>query len=200
MASHLNAFREITNQIKNLSSDEGTLQIQGVDLVSMLSLSLPDSYEPLVMALQSGSEVLTFDFMAGRLLQESTCRQASMATNGKPSPNQSAFVAGGPGRFTGRGGGLRGGVRGRAMQAGRRGRSSFGVVDMGRFGGPSESRGNNKKVIGRCHYCQREGHWKAKCLKRKVDEAGSRFKSKGGGQTAFMATPAKRKESKGLDH
>ena len=49
MASHLNAVREITNQIENLSSDEGTSQIQGVDLVSMLSLSLPDSYEPLVM-------------------------------------------------------------------------------------------------------------------------------------------------------
>ena len=27
MASHLNAFREITNQIENLSSDEGTSQI-----------------------------------------------------------------------------------------------------------------------------------------------------------------------------
>ena len=37
MASHLNAFREIANQIDNLSSDEGTSQIQGVDLVSMLS-------------------------------------------------------------------------------------------------------------------------------------------------------------------
>ena len=46
MASHLNAFREIANQIANLSSDEGTSQIQGVDLVSMLSLSLPDLYEP----------------------------------------------------------------------------------------------------------------------------------------------------------
>ena len=103
MASHLNAFREITNQIENLSSDEGTSQIQGVDLVSMLSLSLPDSYEPLVMALQSRSEVLTFDFMAGRLLQESTRRQASMATNGKPGTSQSAFMAGGLGRFGGRG-------------------------------------------------------------------------------------------------
>ena len=69
------------------------------------------------------------------------------------------------------------------------------VVDMGRFGGASEGRGNNKKVIGRCHYCQREGHWKAECLERKADKAGSRFKSEGGGQTALMARPAKRKAS-----
>ena len=65
MAGHLNVFREITNQIENLSSEDGTSQIQGVDLVSMLSLSLPDSYEPLIMALPSRSEILTFDFMAG---------------------------------------------------------------------------------------------------------------------------------------
>ena len=81
------------------------------------------------------------------------------------------------------------------MGAGGRGHSSFGVVDMGRFGGASEDCGNNKKVIGRCHYCQREGHWKGECLKKKADEAGSRFKSEGGGQTAFMATSTKRKAS-----
>ena len=195
MASHLNAFREIANQIDNLSSDEGTSQIQGVDLVSMLSLSLPDSYEPLVMALPSRSEVLTFDFMAGRLLQESTRRQASMATNGKPGPSQSAFIAGGFGRNGGRGGGQRGIGRGRAMRAGR-GRSSFGFADMARLGGAPENRGNAKKMPGRCHYCQREGHWKAECLKRKADEAGNRFKNEGE-QTAFVATTrmTKRKAS-----
>ena len=115
MASHLNAFPENTNQIENLSSDEGTSQIQGVDLVSMLSLSLPDSYEPLVMALQSRSEVLIFDFMARGLLQRSTRWQASMATNGKPGTSQSAIFAGGLGRFGGRGGGIHGGAQGRAM-------------------------------------------------------------------------------------
>ena len=47
---------------------------------------------------------------------------------------------------------------------------------------------------GRCYYCQREGHWKSNCLKRKADEAGNRFKNKGE-QTAFMATVAKRKAS-----
>ena len=194
-ASHLNVFREITNQIENPSSEERTSQIQGVDLLSMLSLSLLNSYEPLVRALQSRSGVLTFDFMTGRLLQESTRRQVLMATNRKPSPNQSMFFTGGSERFMGRGGGLRGGARGRAMRAGERGHLSFGVVDVGRFGGASEGRGNNKKVIGHCHYCQHEGHLKAECLKKKADKAGNRFKHEGGGQTAFMATIAKRKAS-----
>lgn len=65
MASDLNAFREITNQIEKLSSDDGTSQILGVDLMFMLSLSLPDYYKPLVMALHPRSEVLTFDLWPG---------------------------------------------------------------------------------------------------------------------------------------
>ena len=166
-----------------------------MDLVSLLTLSLPDSYEPLVMALQSRSEVLTFNFMARLLLQESTRRQALMATNGKPSPKQSAFVVGSSAKFSGRGGGLRGGARGSAMRAGGRSGSSFGVVDLGQFGGANVGRRNNKRVIRRCHNCQREGHWIAECLKRKADQAGSRFQSEGGRQTVFMATPAKPKAS-----
>ena len=136
MAVHLNNFREIANQIEYLSSDDGTSQIQGVVLVSMLSVSLPESYEPLVMALQSRSETLTFDFIAGRLLQESTRRQAATATHRNPvhSTGQSAFIAGGSGRFRGRGGGNRG--RGGSYQRGTkgRGRASFGNVDISRFG------------------------------------------------------------------
>ena len=81
------------------------------------------------------------------------------------------------------------------MRAGPRGRSSFGMLDMGRLGGATTGRGAPKKMPGRCHYCQREGHCKAECLKRKADEAGNRFKSEGGGQTAFTATIAKRKAS-----
>ena len=111
MAAHLKAFREMANQIENLSSDEGTSQFQGVDQVSMLSVSLPDSYEPLIMALQSRSEVITFDFIARRLLHESTCRQATIATHGilgkGNGSSQSAFIAGGYGRTRGRGGGFR---------------------------------------------------------------------------------------------
>ena len=53
-----------------------------------------------------------------------------------------------------------------------------------------------KKMPGHCHYCQREGHWKAKCLKKKADEAGNRFKNEGG-HTAIIATTrmTKRKAS-----
>ena len=96
MASHVNEFRDLVNQIANLSAGDDSTQIQGVDLVSMLSLSLPDSSEPLIMALQSRREELTFDFMARRLLQESTRRQAASA-NGSSASNangQSAFIAG----------------------------------------------------------------------------------------------------------
>ena len=193
MAGHLNVFREITNQIENLSSEDGTSQIQGVDLVSMISLSLPDSYEPLIMALQSRSEILTFDFMAGRLLQESTRRQASLATNGSASNSQSAFMAGRGNRYAGRGGGgFRGQLSQRAMRFSGRGRASFGIIDPNRFGNAAAGRGGAKRMIGKCHYCQKEGHWKAECLKRKADEAGGTFKKdQEGGQTAFTASAMK---------
>lgn len=51
MAQHLNHFRELANQLRSLSVDG-----KGMDdseLVTILTLSLPESYEPLVMALQS---------------------------------------------------------------------------------------------------------------------------------------------------
>ena len=118
-----------------------------------------------------------------------------MAMNGKPGPSQSAFIAGGFGRYGRRGGGQRDIGRGRAMRAGR-GRSSFGFADTGRLGGAPDGQGNTKKMLGCCHYCQCEGHWKAECLKRKADEAGNRFKNEGG-HTAFVATTrmTKRKAS-----
>ena len=194
MAAHLNAFREIANQIENLLSDDGTSQIQGVDLVSMLSVSLPDSYEPLVMALQSRSEVLTFDFIAGRLLQESSRRQAATVQHGNPSNSQSAFIAGGFGKGRGRGVVSRGGTYQRGMRG--RGCSSFGVVDISRVGNTATAgRGQTKRMPGQCHYCDREGHWKAECLKRKTDEAGGRFKRNEENATVFTATTMKRPAS-----
>jgi len=42
------------------------------DFVFMVSLSLPESYEPLITAIQSRSDTITFDFLVGRLLQEAT--------------------------------------------------------------------------------------------------------------------------------
>ena len=51
-------------------------------------------------------------------------------------------------------------------------------------------------MIGKCHYCQKEGHWKAECLKRKADEAGGTFKKEQeGGQTAFTASVVRQGDS-----
>jgi len=93
MAQHLNKFRELANQLRSLS-----VEGKGMDdneLVMILTLSLPGSYEPLVMALQSRRDTITFDMMAGRLLQESGRRQISHATqmhDGTSLPPHTAFT------------------------------------------------------------------------------------------------------------
>ena len=112
-----------------------------------------------IIALQSRSEILTFDFMAGRLLQESTRRQASLATNGNAGNSQSAFIAGQGNRYAGRGGGgFRGQLSQRAMRFGGRGRASFGSIYPNRFRNAAAGRGGAKRMLGKCHYCQKEGH------------------------------------------
>lgn len=42
VASHLNEFPDLVNEIVNLSAGDDSTQIHRVDLVFMLSLSLPD--------------------------------------------------------------------------------------------------------------------------------------------------------------
>ena len=70
------------------------------------------------------------------------------------------------------------------------------MVDVTRFGNAGANQGPAKKVIGLCHYCDKEGHWKNECLKRKADEAGGKFrKEQEGEQTVFTATTNKRNES-----
>ena len=54
MSAHLNSFKELSTPVANLSSNG--IRIRDRDLVSMLSLSLPPSYEPLIMAVQSRSD------------------------------------------------------------------------------------------------------------------------------------------------
>jgi len=68
MAQHLNQFRELANQLRGLSTVGK--EVDDSELLTILTLSLLESYEPLVMALQSRSDPITFDIMAGRLLQE----------------------------------------------------------------------------------------------------------------------------------
>ena len=79
MSAHLNGFKELAIQVANLSPDGKG--IPDTDLVSMLSLSLPESYEALIMAVQSRADVSTFDFLAGQLLRGATRRQAARGTN-----------------------------------------------------------------------------------------------------------------------
>jgi len=89
MSVHLNSFKELSTQVANLSPNG--IGIPDSDLVSMLSLSLPLSYEPLIMAVQSRADTITFNFLSRRLLQEATRRQA--ATSSSPELNQQPFSA-----------------------------------------------------------------------------------------------------------
>jgi len=94
MTTHLNTFWELANQVRALSSDGKG--VPDSDLVSIICLSLPPSYQPLIMALQSRSEVSTSDFLSGRLLQESSRRQAAgeMSKSKDTNTTESAFTVG----------------------------------------------------------------------------------------------------------
>ena len=177
MSAHLNSFKELSTQVANLSPDG--VGIPDTDLVSMLSLSLPQSYEPLIMAVQSRADTITFDFLCGRLLQEATRRQAaSTSTQDQNEQPLSAMTVGSGHRsamYMGRGSyrsGNRGFARGGFGRGTRAGSS-------GRFRGRGSGQG---AVSGRCHYCNKEGHWKNECLKRKGDQQ----KNTSGGHLAFM--------------
>lgn len=94
MAEHLNQFRELANQLRGLSNDGKGME--NSELTTILTLSLPESYEPLVMALQFPSDTITFDMMAGRLLQDSGRRhisQVSQTQSGSNNHQQTAFTA-----------------------------------------------------------------------------------------------------------
>lgn len=79
MAQHLNQFRELANQLRGLSAEGKGLDDS--ELLTILTLSLPDSYAQLVMALQSRTDLITFDIMAGRLQQESARRHVERVTH-----------------------------------------------------------------------------------------------------------------------
>ena len=79
MAQHLNQFGELGNHLRGLTT-EGK-EINDSELVMILTLSLAESYEPLVMALQSRADLVTFNIMAGRLLQMSARRHVGQVTH-----------------------------------------------------------------------------------------------------------------------
>jgi len=91
MAQHLTQFRELANQLRGLWQDGKGMEDS--ELATILTLSLPESYEPLVMALQSRSDTITFDMMAGRLLQESGRRHISHISQTLNSSNHSPQMA-----------------------------------------------------------------------------------------------------------
>ena len=173
MSAHVNTFKELSTQVANLSPDG--VGIPDSDLVSMLSLSLPESYEPLIMAVQSRADIITFDFLTGRLLQEATRRQAARSTTSHhTSEPLSAFSAGASFRPSG----------GRGRGNTRWGNRGFGRGMRGSPSGGNRGRGalGHGVVSGRCHYCNKEGHWKNECYKRK----GDLQKNVGEGHLAFM--------------
>jgi len=73
IADHLNKFRELANQVESLAADRKGMEDN--ELVTHLSLSLPESYEPIIIALQSRADDVIFDIFTSRLLQESAQRQ-----------------------------------------------------------------------------------------------------------------------------
>jgi len=182
MAEHLNKFGKLANQVEGLS---GTGKgIENNELVTLLSLSDPDSYEPIIMARQSRADEVTFDIFASRLLQESARRlvphTTSLGTSQTSSTTVTAFAARPYGRRRGgfRPGSARGGMRiQNSLRAGR----LEGAASSGRSVRTSKPR-------GKCFYCQREGHWQRDCYKRKAEEAKEGNHKSLGDQTGLAFT------------
>ena len=148
----------------NLSSDG--IGIPDSDLVSLLSLSFPHSYKPRRMAVQSGADTIIFDFLCGRLVLEATRRQAASTSVEQNQQPLSAMAAGSgflPSGYSGRGGYP---TRTRSFGRGSWGRGTRGASSSGFRGWAANGLGG---VTGRCHYCNKEGHLKNECLKRKGD-------------------------------
>ena len=170
VSEHLNRFRELANQLCGLSP-EGK-EFDDSELLTMLTLSLPESYESLVIALQSRSDIVTFDMMAGRLLQELARRQVGKVVTHKGQEHSTpeshtTFTANCPPNTpvfrSGRGrGGFRGSVWGySAASTGwqtRGGNRATGTIRP-----PAGTKG---------FHCGKKGQWKRDCYKRRSEEGG----------------------------
>ena len=169
--------------------------LDDTELLTILTLSLPEWCEPLVMALQSRSDLITFDIMAGTLLQESARRHVGQVTHkalesnstagsnmaftaNRPMANQRfspGRVSFSPGRVSFSPGRVSFPVNGRGRGGSRGGfRGHYGASSGGSIyrGNPTSSR--IRPTLGsRCHYCGKEAHWKRDRYKRKAEEGSS---------------------------
>ena len=104
MADHLNKFRELANQVESLAAEGKGMEDN--ELVTLLSLSVSESYEPIVMAVQSRADDVSFDIFTSRLLQESAGRQVvngSQQGRGGQGTSAAAFSARFPSQTRGMG-------------------------------------------------------------------------------------------------
>lgn len=71
LQEHIDFFRGIASKMKSLGDD----MVGDKELVNRLFLSLPKSYEPMIMALQSMTEKLTLKLVSTRLIPEKKTRR-----------------------------------------------------------------------------------------------------------------------------
>jgi len=164
MAEHLNKFRELASQLAGLSATGKGMEDN--ELVTLLSLSLPESYEPIIMALKSRADQVSFHVFTSQLHQESARRQVVHTTQHSNSSTAggAAFTAQFPNRHRGQTGGHYGPGRG-----GRRIPSGLAIRRTEATTGP-RAHTATMKTKGKCFYCQKEGHWKRDRFKRKTDQ------------------------------
>ena len=93
MAEHLNKFKELASQVESPSANGRGMEDN--ELVTLLSLSVPESYEPIILALQSRADDVSFYIFTSKLLQESARRQVANSPQGVTAPTSSvaAFTA-----------------------------------------------------------------------------------------------------------